>query len=121
MTVTISALTLATTNTQAMVKFYNATLDANLSPFEPMPNATFYSGQLAGIPLTICPNTIAQVDAKQNRQQFEFTVDNIHDVFLAALDNGGTELTAIEEHDDKFICSVYDPDGNSIVFSQANA
>jgi catechol 2,3-dioxygenase-like lactoylglutathione lyase family enzyme len=118
MGITIENITVATTNTEKMVEFYNAVLDANLKGFEPFPNATFYSGNLAGIALTICPNTIAQVEAKQNRQQFRFKVDNIHDTFVTALSNGATELSAIEEQGDLLICAVYDPDGNSIVFSQ---
>ncbi|MEO1287131.1 MAG: VOC family protein [Chloroflexota bacterium] len=121
MAITIRAITLATTHTQQMVEFYNAVLDANLSEFQPIPDTSFYSGKLAGIPLTICPNTIAQVDAQQNRQQFEFAVDDIHDVFITALNNGGMQITAIEEQDTMLICSVYDPDGNSIVFSQAKS
>lgn len=119
MSITIEHITLATTNTEKMVEFYNAVLEANLTPFEPFPGATFYSGNLAGIPLTICPNTVAGVEAKQNRQQFRFKVDNVHDTFIAALNNGGTELTAIEEQGDNLICSVYDPDGNSIVFTRS--
>lgn len=118
MSIKIASMTLATTQTQKMVEFYNAVLDAELTAFEPFPSATFYSGNFAGIPLTVCPNTVAGVDAKQNRQQFRVMVDNVHDTFIAALNNGGIELTAIEEQDNLLICSVYDPDGNSIVFAQ---
>lgn len=121
MNITIESMTLATTHTEKMVEFYNAVLDANLSPFEPFPGTTFYSGNFAGIPLTVCPNTIAGVEAQQNRQQFQFRVDNVHDTFIAALNHNGTELTAIEEQGNTLICSVYDPDGNSIVFSQAKS
>lgn len=118
MSIEIASITLATTKTEKMVEFYNAVLDTNLTAFQPIPDTTFYSGTLAGIPLTVCPNSVAGVDAKQNRQQFRFKVDNAHDTFIAALNNGGTQLTAIEEQDDLLICSVYDPDGNSIVFAQ---
>lgn len=119
MSITIEQITLATTNTEKMVTFYNSVLEANLNPFEPFPGATFYSGNFAGIPLTVCPNTVADVDAKQNRQQFRLNVDNVRDTFNHALANGGTELTSVEEQGDLLICSVYDPDGNSIVFTQA--
>lgn len=119
MSITIEHITLATSKTEKMVEFYNSALETNLTPFEPFPGATFYSGTLAGIPLTVCPNTVAGVEAKQNRQQFRFKVDNVHDTLNKALENGGTELTAIEEQGDLLICSVYDPDGNSIVFTQA--
>ncbi|GAB5490756.1 MAG: hypothetical protein Phog2KO_09710 [Phototrophicaceae bacterium] len=118
MSITIDSMTLATTNTREMVEFYNAVLDTNLTAYEPFPDATFYKGNLAGIKLTICPNTIAQVDAQQNRQQFRFMVDSAHDTFISALNHGATELSAIEEHDDLLICAVYDPDGNSLVFAQ---
>lgn len=118
MSITIEQITLATTNTGKMVEFYNSVLETTLNPFEPFPGATFYSGTLASIPLTVCPNTVAGVEAKQNRQQFRFRVDNVHDTFIAALNNHGTELSAIEEQGDMLIGSVYDPDGNSIVFTQ---
>jgi len=118
MPISIDALTLAVTNMDDMVTFYNQVLDANLNSFEPFPDATLYKGTLAGIPLTLCPNTIAQVDAQQNRQQFRFRVESAHDTFLNALNNGATEISAIEEQGDFLICAVYDPDGNSIVFVQ---
>lgn len=118
MSIKIASITLATTRTDKMVEFYNAVLDANLTAYEPFPEATFYSGNFADIPFTICPNTVAGVDAKQNRQQFRIMVDNLHDTFVTALNYGGTQITAIEEQDDLLICSVYDPDGNSIVFAQ---
>ena len=67
----------------------------------------------------MCPNSVAQVDAKQNRQQFDFLVDDVQATLDTALAHGGTPLQPAQEHNGTIIASVYDPDGNSMVFSQA--
>ena len=116
MPLTIELMTLAATNIDDMVKFYNAVFDANLEGEDTPMGMKIYNGVLAGIPLQVCPNSLAQVDAKQNRQQFQFTVDDIEASVQAALANGGTELEPIRTAGDFKIASVLDPDGNSIVF-----
>ena len=118
MAVRISNMTIAATKVEAMVAFYNAVLETNFQPIELFPGTTAYHGKLAGIPVLMCPNSVAQVDAKQNRQQFDFQVDNVQTTFAAALANGGTALQSTQEHNGAIIASVYDPDGNSMVFSQ---
>ena len=82
------------------------------------PGATAYRGTLAGINVLMCPNAVAGVEAKQNRQQFDFLVDDVQSAMTAALANGGTELSAAQEQNGVTVGSVYDPDGNSIVFMQ---
>ena len=121
MAIQIESITLATTDMMQMVEFYNTVLSSHLTSFQPYPDATFYSGMLANIPLVMCPNIVAGVNAHQNRHQFRFKVDDIHQTFIAALNAGGTQITAIEEQDSRLMCAVYDPDGNSIVFVQDTA
>ncbi|QPC84837.1 hypothetical protein G4Y79_10835 [Phototrophicus methaneseepsis] len=113
----IAKMTLVANNIPAMVTYYNAVLDAG---FEPIPGAPdgFHRGQIAGIETLLCPNHIAQVEAKQNRQQFDFIVDDITLTMHTALDTGAQIIEAIREQDGIQTASVYDPDGNSMVFIQ---
>lgn len=118
MPVQINSMTLAATHIEAMATFYNAVLEANFEQFELFPGAIAYRGTLAGMSVLMCPNTIAGVEAKQNRQQFDFLVDDVQSTMTAALANGGTQLSAVQEQNGMLVGSVYDPDGNSIVFMQ---
>ena len=54
----IAQMTLATTHTPEMVKFYDTLFRTELQATE-MNGITLYRGTLAGIPLVICPNEIA--------------------------------------------------------------
>jgi predicted enzyme related to lactoylglutathione lyase len=119
MSVRISNITIAATRIDTMAAFYNAVLETNFQPIELFPGTTAYHGILAGIPVLLCPNSVAQVDAKQNRQQFDFLVDDVQATLDTALAHGGTTLQPVQEHNNTIIASVYDPDGNSMVFSQA--
>lgn len=113
----ISKMTLCANNVTAIVGFYNAVLEAHFIPVSDDP-AGFHKGQIADIPTLLCPNSIAQVDAKQNRQQFDFVVDDLENTVQAALEHGGTIIQAIEKQGSVDVASVYDPDGNSLVFIQ---
>lgn len=114
---TIAKMTLVATDIKAMVAFYNAVLGADFTPVQNAPEG-FYSGKIAGIGTLLCPNSIAQVNAKQNRQQFDFIVEDIEASIQASLDSGGRLLEALSEQNGIKTASVYDPDGNSMVFIQ---
>lgn len=114
----IHRITVAVTHMEKMVAFYNAVFAAELTPFEPFEGVTMYRGQLAGINLLFCPNQVAQVQAQQNRQQFNFWVDDVFKVMQVALKAGGTQLDAPKIVESIITGSVYDPDGNSIEFVQ---
>ena len=118
MPVQISGMTLAATNMEAMVAFYNTVLDTDFQPVELFPGATGYRGTLAGMNVLMCPNSVARVDARQNRQQFDFWVDDVLATVAAALAHSGREVSPIYEQNGILIGSVYDPDGNSMVFKQ---
>jgi len=114
---TIRSITLAATNVDEMVAFYNTTLGTNLKEMEPMPS--FYMGKLAGHGLIVCPNEVAAVVAEQNRQQFCFEVTDIEKVFEAGKQNGGEAMTADFEKSDLEIRGwLKDPDGNTLEFVQ---
>lgn len=101
-----------------MVSFYNAVLNTDLQPIESAPG--FYRGKLAAQhDLIMCPNSVAEVVAEQNRQQFCFTVEDIEEVFAAAMENGGKAMNSdFEKNDTEMRGSLYDPDGNTIEFVQ---
>lgn len=114
----LEQIILATTNMAAMVSFYNEVLDARLTGDEAMIGVIFYNGKLDGIPLQLCPNEVAQVEAKQNRQQFHFSTDDLDATLTSALAHGGMQIAEITESEGARLVGVYDPDGNSIVFRQ---
>jgi catechol 2,3-dioxygenase-like lactoylglutathione lyase family enzyme len=110
----LSSITIAVTQMDRMIAFYNAVFSANLAPQGP-----FYSGQLGEFGLLLCPNEFAGVEAKQNRQQFRFIVDDLDAVLKNGLGAGGEQIDAVQEANNQRIGSLRDPDGNSIEFCQA--
>ncbi|MEM7734890.1 MAG: VOC family protein [Deinococcota bacterium] len=115
--VKIQRVTLAATKVEAIVAFYNAVLDTNLSELDGMPG--FYQGNLGQLTLLVCPNTIAEVVAEQNRQQFLFEVTDIEYVVDAATQHGGKLMDeGITQDEHAARASVYDPDGNSLELIQ---
>jgi predicted enzyme related to lactoylglutathione lyase len=106
----LTGLTIAAVDVDHMVAFYNAVFDAALAPFEAA-GTTLYRGQLHGIPVVICPNSLAGVDATQNRHQFTYSVADL-DGLLAVVEGSGGVVR--ERSGD--ITTVLDPDGNTIIF-----
>lgn len=112
---TLDKLTIATTNTSAMVTFYNAVFNAGLRA---IPETPFFAGQIGGIALMFCPNEITQIKAEKNRIQMRFTVDDIDAIIASAQVNGGD--TYGDRHADEAVIAwgISDPDGNSIELRQ---
>ncbi|MCY3867824.1 MAG: hypothetical protein OXG68_20510 [Chloroflexi bacterium] len=109
-------LTVAAINMKEMVRFYNAVFSAGLKPTVHIGDDQFYAGELGGMKLTFCPNTIAGVVAEQNRQQFRYQVADIDAVMAKGLANHGGEINPIEEYKGAKVASLADPDGNTIEF-----
>lgn len=107
----ITRITMAITNMDAMVQFYNRVLNAHL---EPIAGTPFYRGAIAGMDILFCPNDIAGVDAKQNRQQFRFLVNNLGDRLEQVSTAGGEIIQSQLEQDGSRIIGVRDPDGNTL-------
>lgn len=108
--VTIERVVLAATDVAAVVRFHNLVFGAELTPLDG-PDS-FHLGDLAGIPLVICPNEIAGVVAEQNRQQFRIAVADLDRAAEAVLEAGGSVIQD-ETADDRRILGVRDPDGNT--------
>ena len=64
--------------------------------------------------LMFCPNDIAQVEAKKNRTQFGFLVDDVEAVVASARAHGGAAFGERQDNDGVIAWGIADPDGNSI-------
>lgn len=109
--VQLTQMTLATTHTNEMVKFYNALFGTELQPTEAYGTVLFH-GNLAGIPLVICPNEIAGVEAEQSRHQLAFRVADLATVLSQVESAGGSIETPMTDPLAQAI--LRDPDGNTI-------
>lgn len=111
----IERISVAVTDMDAMIRFYNGVFDAGL---EPANSPGCFRGALAGIPVTFIPNSIVEVVAEQNRQQFSISVNDL-DVFLDRVRNsGGIVQDDAIETDTRRAIGVRDPDGNTIELIQ---
>ena len=111
----IERITLAATDVDATVAFYNAVFDSKLTP---IPNAPLYRGTLLGLELLVCDNTLAEVDARQNRHQFRVAVPDLEALRAVVEASGGAVINAGEEGG-RAILGVHDPDGNTYEFIAA--
>lgn len=109
----LTRVTLATTDMEAMVNFYNGVFNTQLQAKLP-----FYEGKLADVELLMCPNSLAQVDARQNRQQFRFVVDNLEGILQRVQQYGGKVKDRATDQTGTQIAGVVDPDGNTIELLQ---
>lgn len=117
----LTKITIATTNTDEMVAFYNSVFHANLREVHAHGTITFV-GRIAGIDLVLCPESALGVQATQNRQQFKFMISNIVPLSERIADAGGLlESSTAHPHDGSRWIAVRDPDGNFIEFEQPSA
>ena len=105
----VERITIAMTNSDAMIEFYNQVFEANLKP---VPESPFFSGRLGEFDVLFCPNSIANVKAEQNRQQFRFIVQDAGGLLEKAKRAGGRG--DIQPTEGAIVVSLYDPDGNSM-------
>lgn len=117
-TFTTTQITLATTETNAMVDFYNAVFAMNLQPVD-VYGTTLYRADLQGVRFVLCPNSLAGVEAQKSRHQFTYTVTNLTDTTARALAAGGTLYEQLPVDATPTSTTLLDPDGNSVVFLQA--
>ena len=115
---TLSQITLAATNTLAMVDFYRDVFESDLHPIAAY-GTTLYRGTLAGVTLLLCPNEIAGVQADQNRHQLTIAVPDLRATLQRVRESGGTLDAAAAEETSNTAASIRDPDGNTIELIQA--
>ena len=112
----ITQMTLATTRTAAMVAFYDTLFGTHLQAVKAY-GTTLYHGTLAGIPLVICPNEIAGVEARQSRHQLTLRVADLVGLLQLVEIAGGGIHTSVAE---SIISAILrDPDDNTIEVIQA--
>jgi predicted enzyme related to lactoylglutathione lyase len=109
-------ITLAATNIDAMVRFYTAVLGIELRPVDAY-GTTLYRGALHGVSFVLCPNSLAGVQAEKSRHQFTYAVADLAATVAGAVAAGGAVDEAAQGNADS--ATLLDPDGNSIVFVQA--
>ena len=114
--VQLTQMTLATTHTVEMVKFYDILFGTGLQSNEAYGTVLYY-GVLAGISLTICPNEIAGVQAEQSRHQLAFRVADLAVILSQVEAAGGSIETPMSDALTQAI--LRDPDGNTIEVRQA--
>ena len=114
--VQLTQMTLATSRTPEMVKFYDILFGTNLQAMEAY-GTTLYHGTLAGIPLVICPNEVAGVEAEQSRHQLAFQVDDLPALLQNVENAGGAIQTPVSDSSTRAILK--DPDGNTIEVIQS--
>ena len=114
--VQLTQITLATTHLPEMVKFYSTIFGTTFQTTE-VYGGTLYHGTLAGIPLIICPNDIAGVEAKQSRHQLTFRVPDLLGLLqIVEIAGGGIDTAPAES---VISAILRDPDGNTIEIIQA--
>ena len=114
--VQLTQMTLATTRTPDMVKFYDTLFGTELQAKE-VCGTTLYYGILAGISLVLCPSEIAGVEADQSRHQFALRVSNLSALLELVKTTSGSIETPIT--DSMTAAVLRDPDGNTIEVTQA--
>ncbi|WP_408039674.1 VOC family protein [Tenacibaculum amylolyticum] len=111
----IAKLTIAVTNITEMVSFYENVFNCNFKKNN-FQGYTLYSSEIAGIPIQLCPNVLANVVAEQNRQQFDFVVTDLNQIISKVKAYNGIVRGEIESLQEGKAVTVVDPDGNTIVF-----
>ena len=114
----LSNFTIAVTNMTAMVGFYNAVFDAQLTA---IPNSPFFKGRIAGMSLLFCPNEITEINAEKNRIQMGFIVHDVEAVVRKAQIYGGEAYGERHETEERRAWGICDPDGNSIEIQQVKS
>lgn len=110
-------ITVAVTKMDEMVKFYQHVFKLEFTAMD-MFNSTLYRTDWQGVNLLFCPAEIAQNDARVNRHQPDLLVDDIKSLLETVVETDGKIKDDPAEYNGQLVASIYDPDGNSIVFYQ---
>jgi predicted enzyme related to lactoylglutathione lyase len=113
----ISGITIAVTQMEKMVHFYNTVFDTDLAPKE-LFGSTLHAGLLGPIKLLLCPRELARNTAVENRHQFDIVVADIHTVMSKVIAAGGRVDGEVIAFEGTAAVTIYDPDDNSIVLNQ---
>ena len=115
----VSGLTIAADSMELMLDFYTNVFDIKFVELNKM-NTILYQGNWGNLLLLLCPAEIVEVNAKQNRHQFNLDVNDIDKAVELVLANGGTTKKHEKQTPGIRAVTVYDPDRNSIVLRERN-
>lgn len=110
----VARVTLAVTNVAAMVRFYEHVFGADFTRIEAY-GTTLYESHAHALPIRLCPNDIAGVEAQRSRHQFELVAPD----FAAALDRAreaGARVGETALANGRRAATIVDPDDNTWVF-----
>ncbi|MEP0985498.1 VOC family protein [Ekhidna sp.] len=116
-TVKITRITLAVTEMEQMVKFYENVFQIHFEQVR-MFDTILYRSSLGGLELLLCPASIAQNTAKQNRHQLNLEVDNLELALSKVKKFHGTKMGDSNQKHGQIEVGIKDPDGNSMVLIQ---
>ncbi len=111
----VNRVVLAAFQIRAMKKFYSLVFDYRFVK-EVYDDTILYSGKIGEMAILLCPNELANVNAEQNRHQFEFIVSDLELISNKVIEGGGSLQGGITNTETGKSLYVKDPDGNSIVF-----
>ena len=108
-------IVLAAKDPDACARFYAALLGMTFQAI-PMGDLRFHDGRLGSLALRIFPASIAGIEAKDNRHQLGFRVEDLRAALARGLAAGGTQDAGWEVQSGAGGATVAlrDPDGNSI-------
>ncbi len=83
-----------------------------------IPKCSIYLGCIDDLQITLCPASMADIKAKDNRHQLTFLMDDIKNTIEKTKRYGGSIMQEIEETENVLQAAIRDVDGNSIVLKQ---
>lgn len=113
----ISGLTIACFNIKGMSAFYQNVFQISFGTVK-ITQGNIYVGSIDNIQVTLCPASMANIKAEDNRHQLTFLIDDMNNALKKTKQYGGTVLQDIQEADTILQASIKDVDGNSIVLKQ---
>jgi catechol 2,3-dioxygenase-like lactoylglutathione lyase family enzyme len=116
--VTVARIVLAATNVAEMAAFYARVFEAPMEPCEAF-GTTLYRASAPGIDFTLCPNSVAGVQADQSRHQVTYRCANLATVVAALAEDGYAATVEDQDAAGPRHVVLADPDGNTLELVRA--
>lgn len=113
----IEGLTIAISNMEQMLQFYQRVFDLKFERQDQF-GTVLYSSNWDNLKLLFCPKEITGVSVNRNRQQFDIIVANLDTILQVVQQNGGSLMHEIQTTETQKAVGIMDPDGNSIVLKE---
>lgn len=116
----ITEIVIACFNMDKMLAFYQNVFDIPFKTTKIL-QGFIYLGFIDEIQITLCPASMADIKAKDNRHQLIFLMDDVKNTIEKTKRYGGSKMQEIEETEDVLQVAIRDVDGNSIILKQRNS